>query len=85
MVDTLKLIFKNPLSIKENRSLIDKVIRLEKEADTIYTEGMTDLFKRKYDAIEIIKLKELYDITEDAIDEIKYIADIMETVLITHG
>lgn len=84
-VDNLKLIFKDPLDSKKNKLYISKVNKLENEADALFGKSIGELFNNGFSPIEIIKHKELYELTEDAIDDVKHIADIVETVLINNS
>jgi uncharacterized protein len=84
IVETLKLIFEEPLFLERNRANIDKVKRLEDKADDVFRIALGSLFNNSHDPIEIIKQKEMYEIIEDAIDDAKRIVDILETVLINN-
>lgn len=83
--ETLTLIFQNPLSIKANRPHLETVRKLEKEGDELFKKGIGYIFNNNHSAIDVIKQKELYEITEEAIDDMQFIADIMQTVLINHS
>ena len=70
---------------KNRKALMDIIIevnRLEEEGDRIYTESMRDLFEHKTNAITIIKNKELYQLSEMAIDCCEDVADMVERVMI---
>lgn len=81
----LKFIFEEPLSPKRNEENIKKIKELERQADAIYSTAIGELFSNGKNAIEIIKRKELYDITEDAIDDICYVSDLLETIIINNS
>lgn len=83
-IATLKLIFEEPLFLERNRVYIDKVKKLEDKADDVFRVAIGKLFDNSHDPIQIIKQKEMYEITEDAIDDAKRIVDILETVLINN-
>lgn len=83
-VTTLKLIFEEPLLLERNRVYIDKIKKLEDKADDVFRVAIGNLFDNSHDPIQIIKQKEMYEITEDAIDDAKRIVDILETVLINN-
>ena len=59
--------------------------QLEKEADEVYRKAVGELFTKKRNAIEIIKQKELYDAAENAIDKVRRIADLLETIILTNS
>lgn len=84
-VSNLRHVFKNPLVLKINKVYIGKVKVLENEADDIFLKALGNLFNNGHTSIQVIKQKELYEITEDAIDGTKHIADLLELVLINHS
>jgi uncharacterized protein len=57
-----------------------EINRLENVADDIYSHSVADLFSRK-DAIEIMKLKEIYECLEHAIDMCEDAADVINGII----
>jgi len=70
--------FRNPREI-ERRCI--EVNRLENVADDIYKQSIAALFK-KSDAVEIIKLKEIYDHIEFATDRAEDAANVISDVVV---
>lgn len=62
-----------------------EIQRLENEADEAYYKGIGDLFKNSTDPIEIIKLKELYEILENATDRCESVGNIIESIVLKHN
>ncbi|HVF47912.1 MAG TPA: DUF47 family protein [Pyrinomonadaceae bacterium] len=58
--------------------------RLENDADEIYFNAMASLLKTD-DPIRIIKLKELYEMLENATDKCEYAGNIMESIVLKHN
>jgi len=56
--------------------------RLENEADQLHREVIGDLFANSHDAIEIMKLKEIYTILEEAMDRCEDVANAIESIII---
>jgi predicted phosphate transport protein (TIGR00153 family) len=56
--------------------------RLENEADQLHREVIGDLFADSHDAIEIMKLKEIYTILEEAMDRCEDVANAIESIII---
>lgn len=83
IITTLKLIFKEPLHLEKNRADMENIKKHEDKADEVFKKAMGGLFDCR-DPIKIIKQKEMYEITEDAIDDTRKIVDILETVLINN-
>ncbi len=69
---------KNPKEI-ERRCI--EVNRLENVADDIYKNSVAELFKRK-DAIEIMKLKEVYERLEFATDKCEDAANVISDIVV---
>ncbi len=62
-----------------------EVHRLENEADEIYFKAVEQLFKNGSDPMEVIKLKELYEILENATDRCESVANIIESIVLKHN
>lgn len=59
--------------------------RLENDADEIYFNAMASLFKNSHDAVQVIKLKELYEMLENATDKCEYVGNIIESIVLKHN
>jgi predicted phosphate transport protein (TIGR00153 family) len=64
---------------------IVEIHRLENEADDVYFRAIGDLFQNTTDPMQIIKLKELYEILENATDRCESVANIIEGVILKHS
>jgi uncharacterized protein len=84
MTGELYLVFNN-LLLKTNRQHLANIFTLEDKADIVYREAYDKMFTDCIDPVEIIKRKELYDLGEKTIDDIKSIADKIESILINHS
>lgn len=76
------MMLKNPSGM--NAQIVE-IHRLENEADEAYSRAIGSLFKNSTDPIEIIKLKELLEILENATDRCESVANIMESVVLKHS
>jgi hypothetical protein len=56
--------------------------RLENEADQIHRRLVARLFSGEYDALTVLKLKELVDELEHAADAFEHVADTVETIVV---
>lgn len=61
------------------------VHRVESEADAQYTAAMRSLFSGSPDPLQVIRLKELYERIEGAIDRCEEVANILETIVIKNS
>jgi predicted phosphate transport protein (TIGR00153 family) len=73
---------KNPSGM--NAQIVE-IHRLENEADEAYSRAIGHLFKNSTDPIEVIKVKELLEILENATDKCEQVANIMESVVLKHS
>ena len=67
----------------ETQKVIDycvEVNRLENEADRVSRKAIAELFEYEKDPIQLIKLKELYEVLETATDKAEDAANVLETV-----
>ena len=74
--------------LKSASNLIDhskNIVNYEHKADTIYRTAIAELFKTNNNPIEIIKLKEIYETLEDALDRCADVADVVEDIALKYG
>jgi len=57
-----------------------EVNRLENEADRVSRKAIAELFEHEKDPIQLIKLKELYEVLETATDKAEDAANVLEAV-----
>jgi uncharacterized protein len=73
---------------KKTRRVLDRCIeinRLENDGDAALSDAVGSLFRDGMNAIDVIKWKEVYEITESAIDRCEDVANTIESVLVKHG
>ena len=59
-----------------------EINRLENEADVLHREALADLFANATDAIQVVKLKDLYAFLEEATDRCEDAANSIETIIL---
>lgn len=59
-----------------------EVNRLENVADTLHREALADMFANLTDAIALLKLKEMYQLLEEATDRCEDVANVVEGIII---
>lgn len=64
---------------------IVEIHRLENEADDVYFRAIGELFQNETDSIRLIKMKELYEIMENATDRCESVANIIEAIVLKHN
>jgi predicted phosphate transport protein (TIGR00153 family) len=60
----------------------DEVNRLEDMADQVSRRAIADLFEHEKDPIQLIKLKELYEVLEYATDKAEDAANVLEAIVL---
>jgi uncharacterized protein Yka (UPF0111/DUF47 family) len=65
------------------RGFCKEVNTLENEGDTLLRKATAELFTKK-DPVEIIKIKELYEDLEAAIDRCEDVADVIGDILVKY-
>ncbi|HEX7894010.1 MAG TPA: DUF47 family protein [Terriglobales bacterium] len=69
--------------LNDNQQLLEhcvEVNRLENEADRVSRKAIAELFEHEKDPIQLIKLKELYEVLETATDKAEDAANVLEAV-----
>jgi len=63
-----------------------EINRLENQGDLLHRNGIADLFRAyRNDPLTVIKLKEIYEILEVAIDCIEDVANVAESIVLEHS
>jgi predicted phosphate transport protein (TIGR00153 family) len=76
------LLLHDPRRQEEALQRCVEINRLENEADQLHRQALADLFAHATDAVEVIKLKDLYAFLEEATDRCEDVANIVETIVI---
>lgn len=72
-------------ALHDKRSVMEDAIevnRLEDHADAVERSMLTDLFSSGYDALTIIKLKDLYEMLEETTDRCEDVADVIQNIAV---
>ena len=77
--------FRDLKRAKETMKEIIEINRLENEGDTAFRAALADLFKNEKDAINLLKLKEVYEVVEKAIDRCEDVGNAIETILVKYA
>jgi len=59
-----------------------EINRLENQADQVYRKLLAHLFSGAYDALTVLKLKEVVDTLEQAADGFEHVANTIETIAV---
>lgn len=81
-INAAAALLRKPTGMNEH---IVEIHRLENEADDAYFRAIGDLFQRSTDPMQVIKLKEIYEILENATDRCESVANIIESIVLKHN
>lgn len=75
-------------ALNKNQKLLDPCIeinRIEEEVDEIVRSAVKELFEKEKDPIQVIKLKEVYEILEQTTDYCEDVADALQNVIVKNS
>ncbi|WP_062305245.1 DUF47 domain-containing protein [Alicyclobacillus sendaiensis] len=75
----------NERKLLQIREHVKELNVLEKHGDQLLHAALRSLFAESKDAIELIKLKEIYEILESVTDRCEDVADVLESVILKNA
>ncbi|MFN2462625.1 MAG: DUF47 domain-containing protein [Candidatus Dormibacteria bacterium] len=72
-------------SLKDLEGHWIEVNRLENQADQASRKAISDLFRSGTDPINVMKMKDVYDTLEDALDRCEDVANVIENIVIKNA
>lgn len=75
----------NPSFSEEIRVHLHELVRLEKEGDQIHHAALAKLFEEEKDAIKLIKIKEITEFLEEALDRFERVAHVIESIVVKNA
>lgn len=89
MTSLIKKAFHHLKKLNSNQGKILDICQqigdLETKGDSFYAEGLSYLFNKETDPIQIIKKKEVYDSLEQAIDSCEEVSDLLKGVVLKYA
>lgn len=91
LIESASNVVLEAMELLRNRKLLDmrpSIIRindLEKDGDALMRKAIYELFQQSKDAIEIIKIKEIYEILERVLDSCEDVADTLESIIMRNS
>lgn len=70
---------------KKIRQHCKEIKHIEEQADVVYEEGIISLFRGDFDAIELVKLKEIIQELEKAANKINNASKIIRTIIVKYA
>ena len=84
MTDEVVALMGKLQSMKGVQPHLDAIDRLETEGDTVYRRTVARLF-RDYEAIEVLKWKDIVEAMEAALNRVEDINDVVESIVLKHA
>jgi len=78
-------LLRNVSALKEITNTYNKMKEIETRGDEILFDGMKEIFSGKYDALTVIKLRELYKNAESALDACFEVSDLILNISLKNG
>jgi hypothetical protein len=72
-------------SMKGVRPFLDAVDRLESEGDTVYRQALARLFSGEYDALDVVRWKDVVESMEAALNTVEDISNVVEAIVLKHA
>lgn len=67
------------------KPLLERIDGLETAGDQIYRRTLGRLFSGEFDALEVLKWKDLVESAEDTMDKIEDVSDVVAAILVKHA
>ena len=71
--------------MKEVRPYLDAIDELESEGDRVYQRTIARLFGGEFDALEVLRWKDIVEAMEAALNTIEDISNIVESIVLKHA
>jgi predicted phosphate transport protein (TIGR00153 family) len=72
-------------SMKGVQPHLDAIDRLESEGDAIYRRTLTSLFSGQYEALDVLRWKDVVEAMEAALNTIEDISNVVESIVLKHA
>jgi predicted phosphate transport protein (TIGR00153 family) len=72
-------------SMKDMKGLLESIDRLESEGDAVYRRAIKRLFSGEFEALDVIKWKDVISAMEAALNALEDIGDVVESIVLKHA
>jgi predicted phosphate transport protein (TIGR00153 family) len=72
-------------SMRGTEPYLDTIDKLESEGDSVYRRTLARLFSGEYDALEVLKWKDIIQAMEDAINTLEDVSNVVEAIVLKHA
>ena len=67
------------------RHRLERIEALEREGDAVYRRSMAKLFSGEYEALDVLRWKDILQALENAINRIEDVSDVVESILVKNS
>jgi predicted phosphate transport protein (TIGR00153 family) len=72
-------------SMNDTKGLLESIDRLESEGDAVYRRALARLFSGEFEALEVIKWKDILSAMEGALNALEDVSDVVESIVLKHA
>ena len=72
-------------SMKHTEGPLHAIDKLESEGDSIYREALGRLFSGEYDALEVLRWKDIIEAMEAALNTLEDVSNVVESIVLKHA
>jgi predicted phosphate transport protein (TIGR00153 family) len=72
-------------SMKETKKLLESIDQLESEGDAVYRRVVARLFSGEFEALDVLKWKDIVHALEAALNTLEDISDVVESIILKHA
>jgi uncharacterized protein len=85
MADETVALMQRLQSMKNVQPHLDAIDRLETEGDTLYRRTLARLFSGEFDALDVIRWKDIVEATEAALNTLEDVSNVVESIVLKHA
>ena len=82
--ETVKLIDRLE-SMRDTKGLLESIDKLESEGDAVNRRVVARLFSGEFEALDVIKWKDITTAMEDALNKLEDVSDVVESIVFKHA
>ena len=72
-------------SMRGTKPLLESIDQLESEGDAVYRRTMARLFSGEFDALEVLRWKDIVQAMEDTLNTLEDVSDVVESIVLKHA
>ncbi len=85
MADETVALMQRLQSMKNVQPHLDAIDRLETEGDTLYRRTLARLFSGEFDALDVLRWKDIVEALEAALNTLEDVSNVVESIVLKHA